>query len=288
MTDRSWPPDTWVEPERVALDDGTELAVRVLTGPGRPFLLVHGLASNALLWRGVAEALHRRGHGVATVDLRGHGRSDRPEHGHTTASAARDVATVRDALGWQDRGPVLAGQSWGGNVVLRAAHDDDGWGGVVAVDGGWIHLRPRFPSFDDCWRRLAPPDFGDLPPSAVVARIGAMVADWPGDALGAIAGNLEVVQGGVRNRLARDHHRQILQSMWEDDPGDLYRGIGVPVHLMVAGAAASEDVETAHRALAHATVSWHPEAHHDIHLQQPTVVSDQLLAMVDRVQGSSA
>ena len=287
MTDHAWPPDTWVEPDRVPLDDGTVLAVRVLPAPARPFLLAHGLASNALLWRAVAYELHQRGHAVAVVDLRGHGRSDRPDHGHTTASAAHDLTTVRDALGWQDRGPVLAGQSWGGNVVLRATHDDDRWGGVVAVDGGWIHLRPRFADFDECWKRLAPPDFGDPPPDAVLERIGAMVADWPGDALGAIAGNLEVVDGRVRNRLARDHHREILHSMWEDDPADLYPRIGIPVHLIVAGAGASEDVERAMDALAHATVSWHPDAHHDIHLQQPSVVSDQLLAMVGRVEGSA-
>jgi pimeloyl-ACP methyl ester carboxylesterase len=288
MTVSGWPPDTWVEPDRVTLDDGTALAVRVLPASGRPFLLVHGLASNALLWRTVAHELHERGHAVAVVDLRGHGRSDRPAHGHTTASAAHDLVTVRAALGWQDRRPVLVGQSWGGNVVLRGAHDDERWSGVVAVDGGWIHLRPRFPSFDDCWSRLAPPDFGDGAPDAVLTRIGAMVADWPGDALAAIAGNLEVVDGRVRNRLARDHHRQILRSMWEDDPADLYPRIGVPVHLMVAGAVTSDEVHAAQRALPRATVSWHPDAHHDLHLQQPSVVSDQLLTMVGRVEGSSA
>jgi hypothetical protein len=57
---------------------------------------------------------------------------------------------------------------------------------------------------------------------------------------------------------------------------------------MVAGTHASDDIERAEGALPHATVSWHPDAHHDIHLQQPTVVADHLLAIVGRVQGSSA
>jgi hypothetical protein len=35
-----------------------------------------------------------------------------------------------------------------------------------------------------------------------------------------------------------------------------------------------------------ATVSWHPEAHHDIHLQHPQVVTEQLLAVLARVEGS--
>ncbi len=43
-----------------------------------PFVLVHGLASNARLWDGVATALVAAGHPVFAVDLRGHGRSSKP------------------------------------------------------------------------------------------------------------------------------------------------------------------------------------------------------------------
>lgn len=280
-----WPPDSWVEPVSVTLEGGVSLAVRVLPGEARPCLLVHGLASNALLWRAVAETLHRAGHAVAVVDLRGHGRSDRPDQGHSTAAAAADLGEVLAALGWQVRAPVLAGQSWGGNVALRAAFDDHRWGGVVAVDGGWIHLRPRFPSFEECWSSLAPPRPG--PPEVVVPAIAAMVAGWPARSLEAIVGNLEVVDGCVRNRLDRRHHRAILRSLWEDDPEQLYAGITAPVHLTVAGRRSSDDVTRAAEALADVSVSWHPDAHHDIHLQQPDVVAAQLLAMAARVEGVS-
>lgn len=281
----SWPSDSWVDPVSAQVEEDVALAVRVLPGRGRPFLLVHGLASNALLWRAVAESVHHEGHAVAAVDLRGHGRSDRPARGHSTATAAADLRQVLTALGWRARRPVLAGQSWGGNVALRAASGDDGWGGVVAVDGGWIHLRPRFPSFDDCWSSLAPPRPG--PPDVVVPAIATMVADWPGHALEAVIGNLEVVDGSVRNRLDRDHHRTILRSLWEDDPAALYPGVQAPVHLTVAGRRSSDDVTRAAEALADVTVSWHPDAHHDIHLQQPDVVAAQLLAMAARVEGGS-
>jgi len=46
-----------------------------------PFVLVHGLASNARLWDGVARRLAGAGHSSAAVDLRGHGRSDKPDTG---------------------------------------------------------------------------------------------------------------------------------------------------------------------------------------------------------------
>jgi alpha-beta hydrolase superfamily lysophospholipase len=55
--------------------DGARLAVRRWRADGAPILLVHGLASNARTWDGVAEALVAAGHDVAAVDLRGHGAS---------------------------------------------------------------------------------------------------------------------------------------------------------------------------------------------------------------------
>jgi pimeloyl-ACP methyl ester carboxylesterase len=286
VKDFDWPADSWVDPVMMPAVDATSLSVRLLPGDARPFVLVHGLASNALLWREVAEQLNRLGHAVACVDLRGHGRSTRPEDGYNTAAAAHDLGALLAALGWSDRRPIAAGQSWGGNVVLRAAHDDRRWGGVTAVDGGWIHLGRRFESFDVCWEKLAPPDLSQRDPQEVLGFISAMVAAWPGRALEAVAGNLEVVKGRVHNRLARNHHRSILHSLWADDPAQLYPAIAAPVHLMVAGTATSTDVDEALAALPDATVSWHPDAHHDIHLQHPQAVTDQLLALLTRVEGS--
>lgn len=286
MNTLDWPVDSWIAPVDLAVADGTSLAVRLLPGDGHPFVLVHGLASNALLWRGVAEQLNSHGHPVACVDLRGHGRSERPHSGYSTEAAANDLRSVVAALGWQHRLPVVVGQSWGGNVVLRTAHEDPLWGAVAAVDGGWIHLSRTFDSFDKCWNQLAPPDLSQRDPEQVLSFISAMVATWPSGALEAVAGNLELVERRVHNRLARTHHRSILHSLWADDPAQLYSAIAAPAHLMVAGRTTSEDVEDAVTALPDATVSWHPDAHHDIHLQQPQVVTEHLLALLARVAGS--
>jgi hypothetical protein len=117
--------------------------------------------------------------------------------------------------------------------------------------------------------------------------IGAMVGDWPSGALAAILGNLEVSGNQVRNRLDSEHHRQILHSLWADDPVARYDAVRSSVHLMVAGRRSSVDVDRAARALADVTVSWHPDAHHDIHLQQPDVVAARLSDVVNRVRGSS-
>ena len=95
----SWPEDDWWTPQAVTLPDGTALAVRSRVGEQRPLVLLHGRASNALLWRDGAEQLQAHGHGVMAVDLRGHGRSDRPPDGYSTTQAARDICDVVELLG---------------------------------------------------------------------------------------------------------------------------------------------------------------------------------------------
>ncbi|MFM7964797.1 MAG: alpha/beta fold hydrolase, partial [Actinomycetota bacterium] len=80
-------------------------------------LLVHGLASNARLWDGAADALVELGYHVIAVDQRGHGQSDKPDEGYDMQSVADDLASLITAL-QLDR-PVVAGQCWGGNVVIE-------------------------------------------------------------------------------------------------------------------------------------------------------------------------
>src|SRR2546430_14287726 len=96
---------------RVRVAQGVFLHVRRWPGEKRPFLLVHGLSSNARLWDGVAAELSAAGHAVHAVDLRSHGDSDAPPDGYDTATAAEDLA----AFGLT--GVVAAGPSWGGGGV---------------------------------------------------------------------------------------------------------------------------------------------------------------------------
>jgi pimeloyl-ACP methyl ester carboxylesterase len=107
---------------RVEVAPGVALHVVEHPGEGRTFLLVNGLASNLRMWDGVAERLAAGGHRVVAVDLRGHGRSDKPGGGYDMATVAADVAELIGAL-HLDR-PWVAGQSWGGNVVLELAWRD--------------------------------------------------------------------------------------------------------------------------------------------------------------------
>ena len=148
---------------RIPVAPGVELHVEVRVGnrAAAPFVLVHGLASNARLWDGVAEYLNAAGHTVVVIDQRGHGRSDAPDAGYDLDTAVADLLALINALEL-DR-PVLAGQSWGGNVVLEL-----GWRrpeavrGIACVDGGVTELSQAYPSWDECLAALTPPALDHL------------------------------------------------------------------------------------------------------------------------------
>ena len=55
---------------------GTEYQV---TGQGRPVVLLHGFPDSGRLWRHQVPALAAAGFQVIVPDLRGYGRSDKPE-----------------------------------------------------------------------------------------------------------------------------------------------------------------------------------------------------------------
>lgn len=269
--------------QMVTLSDGALLALRHRAGELRPFLLVHGLASNALMWEGVAEQLAGAGHEVVSVDLRGHGLSSRPATDHSTEAAAEDLSELLTALGWVgSRRPIVVGQSWGGNVVLHlAAHGPD-LHAVCAVDGGWIQLGRRFDTFDECWTQLAPPDLGEATWTEVTERLSTTLAGWPPGSLSAVLANLEVDGGGVvRNRLSRAAHRQILYSLWHDNPSTWYPLISLPVLFLVAGDEEGPNAAMVLKAAAatHARIRWYPDAHHDLHVQHPGLVTHDLLQL---------
>jgi pimeloyl-ACP methyl ester carboxylesterase len=278
------------------------VAVREFPGEGRPFLLVHGLASNARLWDGVARILAAHGHRVVAVDLRGHGLSEAPEDGYDTDTAADDLAGLAAALGL--RGPVVVGQSWGGNVVLSLAARHEGVAAAVAcVDGGWLRPSAWYASFDECWSVLAPPVLDGVRYADVARRIRAAHPDWPADGVDATLGNLvELPGGGVRARLAREHHRDILRSMYGQDPADWYPRIRVPVLLVPAvgeeaigeqpprngadsdrGRGAREAVRAALAALPDARARWYPGADHDLHAQHPERLAADLDELAHRL-----
>jgi pimeloyl-ACP methyl ester carboxylesterase len=88
-------------------------------GSGPHLVLIHGLTGSLAAWQWqFVPALSDR-FNVLTYDLRGHGHSDMPPSGYTSADMARDLAALLDERGI-DRAH-LVGHSFGGLVALHLA-----------------------------------------------------------------------------------------------------------------------------------------------------------------------
>ena len=283
-----------IEPidERIEVSDGLRLRVlrwQPVTGPELPpFLLVHGLASNARLWDGVAPRLAAAGHRVAAVDLRGHGRSDKPDDGYDFATISHDLEALIRAIGFER--PVLVGQSWGAGVVLDfGVHNPELTRGIVLVDGGLTDLREAVPTWEICWTRLAPPQLGGLPLSDVEGYFLQNHADWPPEGLVGSLANFEIrPDRTIAPWLTRDRHKAILESMWGQRTADLWAALRVPA-LIIPVDGGESDWTRAKRAGADAAlaamlasgvpcrVRWFT-GDHDIHAQHPAEVAVALIA----------
>jgi pimeloyl-ACP methyl ester carboxylesterase len=271
---------------RVRVADSVYLHVRQWPGEQRPFLLVHGLSSNARLWDQVAEVLSAAGHPVHAVDLRSHGDSDVPPDGYDTATAADDLA----ALGLT--GAVVAGQSWGGNVVVvLAAKHPDVVAALALVDGGWLDPASEFPSWEACETALRPPDIDGLPAAQLRGYLRQGHPGWSPEAIEATLGNMRIwPDGTLSRRLSIDRHMRIVRSMWDDPPQRYYPSVAVPT-LLVPALPRDPDVARSRRAradaaaaaLRHATVRPYPDSDHDLHAQHPRELAADLLELAGRV-----
>ena len=270
---------------RVQVDEGVELEVDTWEGgDGVPFMLVHGLASNRRLWEGVAARLQELDHPVASVDLRGHGQSDRPDEGYDFATLGADLTKVMDAAGF-DR-PVLAGQSTGGNIVVDlAARVPERVRWVAGVDGGALELARQWPDWEDCKAALTPPRLAGSPAESVEARLRRAHPHWSDWGIEVSMANFEhLPDGTIRPWLILDRHLRILRALWEHHPSVVIPKLEVDVLLVMADtgdAWAEQKRALAEELLAVAPnvrVEWMSPGDHALHVQYPMRLADLLHA----------
>jgi pimeloyl-ACP methyl ester carboxylesterase len=105
---------------------------RSAAASGRTLILLHGLLLSQEMHKPLAEDLAARGNRVITMDLLGHGHSDRPRDmwRYSMAKSAEQVVALLDHL--QIDEAVVMGTSLGANVALEiAAHNPQRLRGMV-------------------------------------------------------------------------------------------------------------------------------------------------------------
>jgi len=256
-----------------------------------PFVLLHGLSSNAATWDLVAGALSAEGHPVFAVDQRGHGLSDKPEGGYDFVTVSADLFTLIDRLDLKN--VVLAGQSWGGNVLLEfAARYPGRAAGYVFVDGGFLNLRQRG-TWENVSQELRPPDIAGTPSAVIKERIASMHPHWSPEAVALTLKNLELLPDGtVRPWLRLDRHMAILKALHNQEVLRLFARVREPV-LICAAADGSEwdlrkrdQVAVAAELIPRAEVRWFQQTAHDIHLDRPQDLAAAMLDFADGLETS--
>lgn len=266
-------------------------------GPGRPLVLVHGLARTAWTWLPIGRRL-ALGHAVVAPDLRGHGASDAPLQGYELDSLALDMLTVVAGNGWGSAvgGPavVVAGHGLGAMVAVEMARLEPGSVASVAlVDGGWEEMVEA--------TRLLPDQLVDAiaDPPEILASLETYLADrrgfdpasWDADQETAARAQVSGRHAGHVGPVTKSSVvRRCVDSMYRYQPLEALSQVACPVTLLAASSGTADDedererrlaIDDAQRARAEAgqppmRVHIHEGVGHDLMRYRPDELTDEL------------
>jgi pimeloyl-ACP methyl ester carboxylesterase len=129
--------------ERMVKTNGISLNV-VEEGEGPLVLLCHGFPESWYSWRHQINALAEAGFHVVAPDMRGYGKSDRPEaiDQYTIFHLVGDLVGLLDGL--EASAAVIVGHDWGATIAWQAARlRPDRFRAIVSLS---VPFRPRGPA----------------------------------------------------------------------------------------------------------------------------------------------
>ena len=214
--------------ERGEVDvDGTRWPTLSWGDPGDPpFLLVHGVTSNAGIWWRIGPALAAAGRRVIAVDMPGHGRSAPGPRAHRLADTAAELTAFVRAAGLDGPDLVVVGHSWGGMVSANLPAAGLEPGTLVLLDPPYLTLgRLRALTEQPTERlyvtlaesiaavRTANPSWSE---GDVAAKAQALTEFNPQLVLDVLLrnGNWDSGMAALRDPKARDVHAWLIRGEW--------------------------------------------------------------------------
>jgi pimeloyl-ACP methyl ester carboxylesterase len=261
-------------------------------------VLVHGLGSSSHIWDLVGPLLGTRGFRVVALDQRGHGESDQPDSGYDFRSIVEDLAGFIDALALKPP-LILVGHSWGASVVLNfAVAYPDRSAGIALVDGGTGSPGERW-SWEETETRLRPPDLDGMKWTDLYERMSRSNGAYTDPRVESVGRSLFHVtaDGYVTRRFRIPNHMQVVRALWEQRPDELLPLVRCPILLLPArqsaGASDISDSKVAGitRALdlqPNARVRWFDNTVHDVPLQRPDELAEELGAFIEETTQTRA
>ncbi len=214
---------------------GVEIQLAHWPGRGRSVFCVHGLTANCRAWDVIAGELSPE-HDVWALDLRGRGRSDKPETGYGIAAHCADILAVADHLG-VERFAVM-GHSLGAYIALAlAAQNPQRVQRAVLVDGGaqlseaemakvfaWV-------SMSVARLNMVMPDFEQY---RAVVQQAPFLQPWNPALDDYLAYEIQEVEGGVRSSVSPAAVERDAEDLRQAQPAELYRRVACPVLILRA------------------------------------------------------
>lgn len=261
---------------------GLSFHYREYAGPGRPLVLLHGVASTSRIFMLIGPLLGERFRALA-LDQRGHGESAKPDDGYDFETVVGDLDAFVEELALER--PVVVGHSWGGNVAMEyAATHADRVGGVVCVDGGFLEVSARpGATWEETERQMAPPDLTKLTADELIgmAKKWELGRLWSDEVEAAILANFEVLEDGkLRPRLSRANHMQVVRALWDQHVSELAPSVECPALFIAAEGVGRrgekswaerkrEAIDRLQGLMPQCEVRWFADTIHDIPLHRP-------------------
>lgn len=222
--------------KHVMTSDGVQLHY-LEAGSGRPIVLIHGWSQSAEQFKHQIGALSERYHVIA-LDQRGHGESQKPDHGYKIQRLAADLHDVLQALELTDT--VVLGHSMGCSVIwcYWDLFGSERLGKIVLVD------EPPFLTSNPAWSPEEADAAGAIfTPASVTDTCNALAGpDGEATTRGFIGGMLtkacpdDVKEWIIQRnfRMARRHAATLLYNHCHQDWRDVIPRITLPT-LVVGG-----------------------------------------------------
>ena len=201
-------------------------------GPAPAIILLHGLSANANEFGGLLDAGLAENHRVIAPDLRGRGRTGKPDSGYSMSDHAADVIALLDHLGLDE--VIMGGHSFGALLsIYLAANYPDRIRRVIVIDAAIVFHPETENLLKPSLARLA-----RILPSAdeyieEVKAAAHVSGAWDGALEGYYRAELQHNEDGTAQSLTSANAvEQALRGVGKEDWADLVSRVRHPVLLL--------------------------------------------------------
>jgi pimeloyl-ACP methyl ester carboxylesterase len=202
---------------------------------GKAILCIHGITANCRCWDVMASPLNPD-HRVMAMDLRGRGRSDRPDTGYSISHHCRDILAVLDHL--EIEKAVIMGHSLGAFIATAfGAKHSERVDRIILVDGGGklseIQMMKVFAGIKSSLDRLGRV-FPSFEAYLDLMKTAPFYKAWTPALETYYRYETEEVDGGVGCNVRPEHIQEERENLGKVDISKSYEKISCPVLILRA------------------------------------------------------